>query len=81
MSLLSFKNGCQNVLKDFLMPPFLPTILTFLPWTHLSGPKPAWMRVALYLWAAVSCPWPCEVCRMKNSLSLDGAAARGGGSG
>lgn len=29
--------------------------------TDLSGSYPAWIRVALYRWAAVSCPCPCGV--------------------
>lgn len=48
------------------------------PATHLSGPKPTWMRVALYLWAAVSCPWLCEVRRTKCSPSPDETLVRGG---
>lgn len=46
--------------------------------THLSGPKPAWMRVALYLWAAVSWPWLCEVCRTKCSPDREETLIRGG---
>lgn len=29
--------------------------------TDLSGSYPAWIRVALYRWAAVSCPCPCGI--------------------